>query len=67
MNDAEYVRKDVHDEQINHLITAINAVSDRVDDLKDSVNRNFSVLAIVFTIVQIGIGFLLYVLTKTPG
>ncbi len=64
MNENEYVRKDIFEERLDHITTAINDTNQRIDDLKDSVNRNFSVLMIVFAMVQIGIGFLLYVLAK---
>ena len=64
MNENEYVRKDIFEERLDHITTAINDTNQRIDDLKDSVNRNFSVLTIVFAMVQIGIGFLLYVLAK---
>ncbi len=64
MNENEYVRKDIFDERADHLATAINDTNNRIDDIKDSVNWNFAVLTGTFVIVQIGIGFLLYILAR---
>lgn len=42
-----------HRKDIDAVIASINAVNRRVDDLKDSVNRNFALLA--FCITALGI------------
>lgn len=58
----EYVRKDVHDKDTDILAQAINDANNRIDDIKDFITWGFSLLGIIFVIVQLGIGFLLYLL-----
>lgn len=64
MNEKDYVTKEVFDSKIDTLLILDEKTNQRVDDVKDAINWHFSVLTITFAIVQIGIGFLLYILTK---
>ncbi|MBQ6971810.1 MAG: hypothetical protein IJP86_05580 [Synergistaceae bacterium] len=63
----EYVRKDIHDKDTDILAQAVNDTNNIIDDIKDFITWSLSLLGIIFMIVQLGIGFLLYLLAKTPG
>ena len=67
MNDDEkYVRKDIHDKDTDILAQAINNTNDRIDDVKDFITWGLTLLGIIFVIVQLGVGYLLYLLTQKP-
>ena len=72
MND-EYVRKDVHEAELESLIISINNANDRIDDLRNSVNErlddikqanshSMTMLTIVLSVVQIAVAVVLYLL-----
>lgn len=76
MND-EFVRKDVHDAQIETLAVAVDDTNSRIDDLrdeikerisdmKDSINRSLTLFALGLGFIQLGVALLLYILTKKP-
>lgn len=75
MSDSEYVRKDLHDANIETLAVAVDDTNSRIDDLrdetkerisdmKDSINRSLNLFALSVGILQIGLAVLLYFLTK---
>ena len=77
MSDSEFVRKDVHDANIETLAVAVDGTNSRIDDLrdevkerisdmKDSINRSLNIFALGIGILQIGLAVLLYFLTKKP-
>lgn len=66
MNDDIYVRKDIHEKDTDILAEAVNNTNNRIDDIKDFVSWGLTLLGIIFVIVQIGVGFLLYILTNKP-
>ncbi|MBQ4430393.1 MAG: hypothetical protein IJP89_10140 [Synergistaceae bacterium] len=67
MNDDEkYVRKDIHEKDTDILAQAINNTNDRIDDVKDFITWGLTLLGIIFVIVQLGVGYLLYLLTQKP-
>ena len=67
MNDSEFVRKDLHDKDIDILIQECNNLNNRIDDMKAFVSWGFSILGILLVVVQLGVGFILYLITKTPA
>ena len=42
----EYIRKDIHDMEISRLQTLIDNQEKRIEDLKENVSRNFTILGI---------------------
>lgn len=69
----EYVRKDVHEAELDSLIISINNTNDRIDDLRNSVNErlddikeanshSMAMLTIALSVVQIAIAIVLYLL-----
>ncbi|MBR0279127.1 MAG: hypothetical protein IJQ75_04010 [Synergistaceae bacterium] len=66
MNDDIYVRKDIHEKDTDILADAVNNTNNRIDDIKDFISWGLTLLGIIFVIVQIGVGFLLYILTNKP-
>ena len=52
MND-DFVRKDVHDAQIDTLIVAINDTNSRIDDLKDRINDLHNQIVMSWTILGV--------------
>lgn len=67
MNDDEkFVRKDIHEKDTDILAQAINDTNDRLDDIKDFITWGLSLLGVIFVIVQLGVGFLLYIFTSKP-
>ena len=64
MDENAYVRKDVFEAKIDTLLVLNDKTNERIDDLKDSVNRNFAVLGISFAAVQIGLAVVIYFLSK---
>lgn len=64
MNNEEYVRKDIHDLQINEL-------NRRIDDLRSDLARksqlqgnNITLTAGLFTAMQLGIAIFLYIISR---
>lgn len=49
MNEKDYVRKDVYEAECDHLITAINNNSDRIDEVKENVSRQINLWGSVIT------------------
>lgn len=64
MNEKDYVTKEQCDHETDIVATAINYTNKRIDDLKDYVSWGIAIISVSFIMVQIGIGFLLYILTK---
>ena len=64
MSDKEFVTKEQCDNTTDIITTAINGTNKRIDDLKDYISWGIAIISISFIMVQIGIGFLLYILTK---
>ncbi|MBQ7543874.1 MAG: hypothetical protein IJT02_02920 [Synergistaceae bacterium] len=64
MNDNDFVRKDLHDKDIDIVIQETNNLNNRIDDLKSFVSWGFSILGILLVVVQLGVGFILYLITK---
>lgn len=50
MND-DYIRKDIHDEEIKHLreilSISLSDINSRIDDIKDNINRTFTLWSLV--------------------
>lgn len=67
MDEKQYVSKEAFDAETKRVSNALDYTNKRIDDIKDFVSWGIGVLSITFVLVQIGIGFLLYVITKTPG
>ena len=61
MND-EYVTKELFDAKIETLLVLYDDTNKRIDDLKDSMNRHFAVLSVMFGMLQVGIAVILYFL-----
>lgn len=53
MNENDYVRKDVHEAEQDHLLDMIDALNKRIDDLKDSMNRIMTLGGIIITAVSV--------------
>ena len=53
MSDDIFVRKDVYKAEQDNIITAISDTNERVNDLKDAMNRNIAILGIVITALGI--------------
>ncbi len=73
MIDDIYVRKDVYQAEQDNIITAINDTNNRIDDLKDNINRTLAlwgigigIIAFLFAAMQIGIAIILFIMSK-PG
>lgn len=64
MNEKDYVTKEQCDRETDIVATAVNHTNKRIDDLKDYVSWGIAIISVSFIMVQIGIGFLLYILTK---
>lgn len=71
MNDNDFVRKDVYEAQTDNILTAVNDTNTRIDDMKerindvkDSVNRSFTMLSVLFTVIQFGLALLLFFIRK---
>ena len=62
--DDEYVTKEKLNDKIDTLLVLHDKTNERIDDLHSYITWGFSIIGAVFTIVQIGLGFLLYLLTK---
>ena len=67
MNDSDFVRNDLHDKDIDILIQENNNLNNRIDDMKAFVSWGFSILGVLLVVVQLGVGFILYLITKTPA
>ena len=67
MDSKDTVSKEVFDSKVETLLILHDKTNERIDDLHSYITWGFSLLGILFVIVQLGIGFLLYLLTKTPG
>ena len=55
MNDNDYVRKDVFDANVDTLLVLIDKTNERINDLKDDMSRNITILAGTIA----GIGFII--------
>ncbi len=64
MDEKEYVTKEIFDSKIDTLLILNDKTNERINDLHSYISWGYSILAGAFVIVQIGIGFLLYVLAK---
>ena len=64
MNDNDFVRKDLHDKDMDIIIQETNNLNNRIDDIKSFVSWGFSILGILLVVVQLGVGFILYLITK---
>lgn len=58
----DVVRKDVWNAQIETLIVLIEKTNERINDLRDSVNRQFTIMGVMFAALQIGLAVILYFL-----
>ena len=65
MNDKEFVTREEFEAKIDMLLIANDAANKRIDDLRDSMNRNFalfgiaaSLFAVLLAGLQIAIVFL---------
>ena len=64
MSDSEFVRKDVHDANLDTILILIDKTNERINDLKDSINRQFAIMGITIGAIQLGLALILYFLTK---
>ena len=64
MNDSEFVRKDLHDANIDTLLILNDKVNERINDLKDDISRQITLFGIVIGALQIGRAIVFYFLTK---
>lgn len=62
----EFIRKDLHDKDHDMIATEIKNLNSRLDDVKGFIGWGFAVLGLAFVIAQVGIGYLLYVISITP-
>ena len=74
MNEKDYIRKDVYDAEQNVFLVMDEKTNKRIDDLKDSVNRQInlwgmtiSAIAVFFAVIQVGLAIVLWFLSRTPG
>ncbi|MBQ7154834.1 MAG: hypothetical protein IJR85_04695 [Synergistaceae bacterium] len=74
MNEKDFVRKDVYGAEQDTLLMLDEKTNQRIDDLKDTVNRqvNFwgitvSIIAGVFAAMQIGLAVVMYFLSRSAG
>ena len=66
MSDSEFVRKDIYDKDLEIIAAELSSTEKRLDDIKDFISWGLGILGAIFVITQIGIGFLLYMLSTTP-
>lgn len=63
----EYVRKDLHDEQLEHIkdafYIAVQDMNGRIDDLKTTINYLLAVMGIFLAAIGIALPVVLYYLT----
>ena len=64
MSEKEYISKETFDAEISRAKVAEEYTNKRIDDLKDFVSWGVAILGITFVMIQIGVGFLLYVLAN---
>ena len=64
MSDSEFVRKDVHDANLDTILILIDKTNERINDLKDSINRQLTIMGITIGAFQLGLALILYFLTK---
>ena len=64
MPDSEFVRKDLHDANLDTILILIDKTNERINDLKDSINRQFAIMGITIGVFQLGLALILYFLTK---
>ena len=61
-------RDTVTQEQLNDVVDKLlilhDKTNERISDLHSYITWGFSLLGIIFVIVQLGVGFLLYLITK---
>ena len=66
----EFVRKDLHDEQIEHIkdafTVAVQDMDKRIDDIHSFIGWSFALLGGVFVAVQIGLAYFIYYLQSLP-
>ena len=60
MEDKKYVSEEVLDAKIETLLVLDDKTNKRIDDLKDTLNRQFAILSVLFTALQVGIALILY-------
>ena len=61
MND-EYVRKDIYENDKDHILDLIADIHRRIEDERHSTDRVLAGAAIVIGIIQIGLAVMLYIL-----
>lgn len=71
---SEFVSKEKHDADVEMLTLAISDTRERIEDYKDSTNRQISfwgltiaAIALLFAGMQIGIAVVLYIMSQTPA
>ena len=62
----DYVTSEKLDDKVDTLLIINDKTNERIDDLKSYISWAFTVMGIIFVIVQLGIGFLLFLLTNKP-
>ena len=67
MDEQKYVRKDLYEKDTDLLVQEISSLKERISEIKDFMNWTLASLGILFVIVQIGVGFVLWLITRTPG
>ena len=46
------------------ILILIDKTNERINDLKDSINRQFAIMGITIGVFQLGLALILYFLTK---
>ena len=64
MNEKDYVRKDVYDANLDTILLLEDKTNERINDVKDSINRQLTIMGITIGAFQLGLALILYVLTK---
>lgn len=71
---SDFVSQQKHDADIELLTLAISDTRERIEDYKDSTNRQISfwgltiaAIALLFAGMQIGIAVVLYIMSQTPA
>ncbi len=69
MKDNDFVTKDKLDDKIDMLLIAVHAADKRIDDLRDNMNRNFTIFGIaltMFAILLAGLQIAIVFIPKMP-
>ena len=64
MNEKDYVRKDVYDANLDTILLLEDKTNERINDVKDSINRQLTIMGITIGAFQLGLALILYFLTK---